>query len=184
MRPALVASLLLAPAAYASPSAVAPLAREAQSVFRAARAECAAPGPRLAALVAEVFDPPSFGRAVIDGWERHTDLERGVFASLADRVIGEEQRAAARRHLCRPGTIVKAWLQDDPEVWIKFRAAGEDECTSLRFEKTAAAWRYRGEWFCGVTIPFARTWKAAHGNGDFDAAIDHLRTELARRASP
>ena len=180
MRPALVASLLLAPSAVASPSAGEPLAREARSMFLAARAECNAPGPRLTALVAEVFDAGSFGRAVIDGWERHTELERGVFTSLADRVVGASERASSRRWLCRAGAIVSARVHDDSSVWIKFRASGDTDCASLIFEKTPAAWRYRGEWFCGVTIPFARTWKAAHGNGDFDIAIEYLRSALDR----
>ncbi len=149
-------------------------------MFLAARAECAGRGSRLSALVAEVFDPTGFGRAVVDDWDRHTDVERDVFTTLADRVVGADERARARRELCRAGAIVSANVHDADSVWIKFRAAGDAECSSLIFEKTSTAWRYRGEWFCGVTIPLARRWKAAHGNGDFDAALAYLHSEAVR----
>src|SRR5207253_2641093 len=113
------------------PLAGKPLAREAKSVFMAARAECKAPGPRLTSLVAEVFDATAFSRAVVDDWDRHTEVERDVFTTLADRVVGARERAAAARYLCRAGAIVSAYQQDDDSVWIKFREAGELECTSL-----------------------------------------------------
>ncbi len=164
-----------------STAAASPLEREARSAFVRARAECRRPGPRLRALVSELFHASRFASRVVDGFAARNDAERATFLALADRIVGGDTRAAAIRDLCVAGAIEDAHAHDDATVYIKLRTRDGEPCTSLIFERAAVGWRYRGEWFCGVTIPLERWWREQHGNGDFGAAIDDLRKELARR---
>ena len=179
MRLALV-TVLLAATASASPRASS-LERDARAAFVRARSECAQPRERLRELVAEKFDATAFSQKVIDGWTQRTPAEQATFVALADRIIGADQRAIAIRQLCAPGRIVGANAHDDNWVYIKLRNDDDEDCTSLMFEYAASRWRFRGDWYCGVSISLWREFRQAHGKGDFATAIDFLRAQLALR---
>jgi hypothetical protein len=173
-------SILVAATASAAPRATS-LERDARAAFVRARTECAQPGDRLRALVAETFDAAAFSRAVIDRWAQRTPSEQATFIALADRIIGGDERARAIRQLCERGRIEDAIAHDGGWVHIKLRSGDDEPCTSLRFALVARTWRFRGEWSCGVTNPVERPFRELHGNGDFATAIDYLRAQLALR---
>jgi hypothetical protein len=175
-----ILTVLLATTASASPRASS-LERDARAAFVRARSECAQPGNRLQELVAERFDATAFSQQVIDGWAQRTPAEQATFVALADRVIGADQRAIAIRQLCAPGRIVGANAQDASWVYIKLRDPDDEDCTSLMFEHAASRWRFRGDWYCGVSIVLWQEFRARHGHGDFATAIDYLRAQLALR---
>ncbi len=167
--------------ALVSTAAASPLEREARTAFVRARAECARPGRRLQALVAELFDVGHFAVRAVDRWDTRNDAERATFLALAELIVGDDVRTGAIRGLCVAGAIEGVHAHDNSFVYIKLRTADGEPCTSLIFERASGIWRFRGEWFCGVTIPFERRWRDEHGGGDFGAAIGYLRGEMARR---
>ena len=161
------------------------LARSAVRALEAARAQCHARGPKLRAMVANVFDPSGFGRAVITHWTRLSADQRVAFDALADDVVGGQERDRAANMLCSPGARVEnAFAQESGEVFIDLYRPEIEDCTQLVFSRDpAGAWRYDGEFYCGVDI-FDDEWRARLGGGDYATAMARLRMLTTRAGSP
>jgi hypothetical protein len=144
-----------------------------------ARRECARPGPRLAELVERGFDPRAFGKEVIPGWDELSEDQRSAFATLADAVVGSEQRQGYIQALCVPHQKI-TWVgklgsgaDAVTRVETTFTVLGDPTHAELWFRDDGDRWTYVGTWCCGVDV-FILTWRDRL-KGGYEAAMTKLR---------
>jgi hypothetical protein len=101
---------LLVIAAVTANVSAAPVARSPKlgplELYRAARAECRAPGPRIAQFMHGYFEhwlePVAFGARVVSEWSSLTSDQRAAFAHAADAKLLAPERARRIAALCDP----------------------------------------------------------------------------------
>jgi hypothetical protein len=75
-------------------------------LYRAARAECRAPGPRIAQLMRGYFEewlePAGFGARVVSDWSSLTTDQRAAFEQAADAKLLAPERTHQIAALCDP----------------------------------------------------------------------------------
>jgi hypothetical protein len=177
-----VALLLASILSDGATTAPVPAKRPLLQTIRAARKECAKPGPKLEALVERDFDPVSFGRQVIPGWNELSNQQRTDFAELADAVVGAELRRSDVAWLCQSAKRI-TWVgrlqtgKGAPaitRVKTEFVLGGSPEYAEHWFRDDGDRWTYIGSWCCGVSA-FDIRWRDTL-EGGYDAAMAALRT--------
>jgi len=145
--------------------------------LKAAHSECSRPGPRLAELVDRGFDALLFGKEVIPDWDRLSDKQKSAFATLADAVIGSEERRGYAKGFCQMFHQVtwvgKLGADAITRVKTKFVVEGETEYAELWFRDDGDRWTFIDTWCCGVNV-FILTWRDKF-KGGYEAAMTKLR---------
>jgi hypothetical protein len=167
--------------------------------YLAARAECTKPGPRLAALTAnlrEQFLPAAFGARVLDHWGDLTDDQRAAFAERAERVLLRPLRDELTQILCdrRDEFDYAEENCDDARctgsVSVRHRVGDERIQVILYFERRKTGWGLKTTETPGFDVPepvsnspleiggdrynIDRHWRHRLGRGRYDAAMQAL----------
>ena len=128
----------LAANAHAAPAAkLGPL-----ELYRAARAECRAPGPRIAQFMRGYFEqwlePAAFGARVVSDWSSLTADQRSAFEHAADAKLLAPERARHIKALCDPRDEYKSFA--NAKIVVRHHIANDEFSIIFVLVERDGAW--------------------------------------------